>query len=205
MKKFGIVACATILALAFMLPTGRVAYAEEFRCRGTLGAVTKDNIFVPDGATCTLNGTRAKGTVKVGTNATLRATSINVVGNIQAEGAKYVDVRASTIGGNIQIKQGQSAFIARNTINGDLQFDSQRGLVTANYNRIGGNLQAFKNTGGLRFTGNRIAENMQCKENRPAPTGSGNIAGDYEDQCAKFSASGVTTTTPVYLPLVVQR
>jgi hypothetical protein len=45
-------------------------------------------------------------------------------------------------------------------------------------------MQVFQNTGGVRLLNNRIAENLQCKENDPPPTGSGNIAGDKEDQCA---------------------
>ena len=47
-----------------LLPAGQ-ALAEERVCRGTIGAVTVDNLRVPQGATCTLNGTYVKGTVKV--------------------------------------------------------------------------------------------------------------------------------------------
>jgi hypothetical protein len=36
-------------------------------------------------------------------------------------------------------------------------------------------LQAFKNTGGVSITRNVIDGNLQCKENRPPPTGGGNI------------------------------
>ena len=57
---------------------------------GTIGAATVDNLRVPHGATCTLNGTRVKGTVKVERAATLRATGIAVVGNVQAENAARV-------------------------------------------------------------------------------------------------------------------
>ena len=55
------VAVAAGLSLAVVRP----AAAEEMVCRGTLGAVTVDNLRVPQGASCTLNGTRVKGTVKV--------------------------------------------------------------------------------------------------------------------------------------------
>jgi hypothetical protein len=50
---------------------GNVAYAEERVCRGTLGAITVDNLRVPQGATCSLVGTYIKGTVKVEGSATL--------------------------------------------------------------------------------------------------------------------------------------
>ncbi|MBW4556972.1 MAG: hypothetical protein KME59_13680 [Trichormus sp. ATA11-4-KO1] len=46
---------------------------------------------------------------------------------------------------------------------------------------------AFQNTGGLTIKNNRIDGNLQCKENRPAPTGGGNIVqGNKEDQCSRL-------------------
>lgn len=51
-----------LLAAAISPPP---AFAEERTCRGALGAVTVDNLRVPQNATCKLNRTRVKGTVKV--------------------------------------------------------------------------------------------------------------------------------------------
>jgi len=52
---------------------------------------------------------------------------------------------------------------------------------------MGGNLQAFQNTGGLSITENVIDGNLQCKENRPPPTGFGNVVeGNKEDQCKRL-------------------
>ena len=75
-----------VLALAVFAPA---AQAEERVCRGTIGATTVDNLLVPQGATCTLNGTRIEGTVKVERNATLTASGIRVKGNVQGEGFKH--------------------------------------------------------------------------------------------------------------------
>jgi len=177
------------LALAFAgtlaITTANLAHAEEIQCRGTIGAVTLDNVFVPDGVSCTLNGTRLIGTLKVGTGATLVANSVRVNGNIQAEGSASVTVQGnSRVGGSVQIKQGDSAGVRSTRISGDLQFDEMQGALSADRNVIGGNLQAFKNTGGLVLVNNRIAQNLQCKENAPLPTGGGNMAGSKEDQCA---------------------
>lgn len=178
------VALALMFVGASAMATANVAHAEETQCRGTIGAVTLDNVFVPDGASCTLNGTRLIGTLKVGTGATLVANSVRVNGNIQAEGSASVTVQGnSRVGGSVQIKQGGSASVRGARINGDLQFDEMRGALSASQNVIGGNLQAFKNTGGLVITNNRIAQNLQCKENNPPPTGGGNTAGSKEDQC----------------------
>jgi len=161
-----------------------LARADDTLCRGTLGAVSVDNLKVPDKATCTLNGTQVRGNIIVGTGATLRAKGVAVDGNLQAEGARSVTVTSGSVGGSVQIKQGGSASLSGVRIKADLQLESNRGKLTISKSRIGSNLQAFQNTGGLKLTNNWIAQNMQCKENNPPPTGGGNTAGDKEDQCA---------------------
>jgi hypothetical protein len=175
----------TVLAVGggLLLPAGP-ASAEERVCRGTIGAVTVDNLRVPQDATCTLNDTRVEGTIKVERDATLKAFGIRVIGNVQAEDARKVVVRNGSVGGSVQIVQGGAARILGTRITGDILFDEQDGDLAANRNRIGGNLQAFQNTGGLSINDNRIDGNLQCKKNDPAPTGGGNVVqGSKEDQC----------------------
>jgi hypothetical protein len=154
----------------------------------SLGAVTVENFEVPQGVTCTLQGTRVTGNLFVQRGGTLLATNVQVGGNLQAEGAKRVDVKgASTFEGSVQIKQGGSALVHGARINADLQFDSMTGTLSAHKNVIGGSLQAFQNRGGLTVVGNEIDGNLQCKENAPAPSGNGNVVqGNKEDQCASF-------------------
>jgi hypothetical protein len=155
------------LALVAGLAGAATAAAEERTCRGTLGAITVDNLRVPQGATCTLNGTRVQGTVKVERDATLRATGIRVIGNVQAENHRSVTVAgSSTVGGSIQLVQGGTADLVGNRVTGDIQL--------------------FANRGAQSVTRNRVNGNLQCKENVPAPTGGGNIVqGNKEDQCAR--------------------
>jgi hypothetical protein len=164
------------------------ASAEETKCRGTIGARTLDNVLVPQGATCTLNGTKVKGTVKVGRNAVLIATDVHVVGNVQGENAKNVVVRrGSFIGGNVQVVQGKWATVAGSRVNFDILYDDNAERVRALNNKVGGNVQAFQNTGGVRIVENRIDGNLQCKANSPKPTGHGNVVqGNKEDQCKKL-------------------
>ena len=178
----GIVLIAATAATVFAASS---AEAEERVCRGTIGARTLDNVRVPQGATCNLDGTYVEGTVKVETGATVRAIDVRVIGNVQAEGAVRVVVRGSSrIGGSIQIVQGGAAKIVNNRIGGDILLDEQDRYLTANRNVVGGSLQAFQNAGGLEIRKNRIDGNLQCKENRPAPVGGGNIVqGNKEDQC----------------------
>src|SRR5918996_3602552 len=133
---------------AMLLPMAP-ASAEERVCRGAMGAVTVDNLRVPQDATCTLTSTFVQGTVKVERNATLKAFDIRVIGNVQAENARKVVVReGSSVGGSVQIVQGGAAKIVGNKIGGDILFDEQDGAVAANANRVGGKPQAFQKSGG---------------------------------------------------------
>lgn len=159
---------ATVALFAFSVATP--AFAEETTCTGTIGAERHDNIRVPDGATCSLQGTHADGSVYVGTGARLTATAATVIGNVQAEGAQDVTVRDTSVGGSVQLVQGGSA-----TVDG---------------NPVGGDVQLFSNNGALVVTDNTIDGNLQCKENATAPTGGGNVVqGNAEDQCAGLTGT----------------
>jgi len=177
--------------------------------------VSVDNLRVPQGATCTLNGTHVDGNIEVRSNATLHAYLVRVQGNIQSDGGAAIHVyhtsrvggsiQADNVGqvsvhpgtlviGNVQIKTSGSAAITGVEIDGDLQFDANREGLVADRNTIEGNLQAFQNTGKLLVTANTIDGNLQCKANAPAPVGWSNVVnGNLEDQCATFDAPPPTT------------
>ena len=179
---------ALALAVSALLAVAPAAQAEERVCRGTIGATTVDNLLVPQGATCTLNDTRVEGTVQVQRNATLFANGIRVKGNVQSEGFKNITLKQnSVVVGSVQLENGLddgSGKVLNSKVNGDLQFFSNEARMVAKGNTILANFQANQNTGGLVIQNNRIAENLQCQANNPPPTGSGNTAGDKEDQCA---------------------
>jgi len=167
MKRSIIVAGAGTLALAGGVLAAPTAHAEERVCRGTLGAITVDNLRVPAGGSCVLNQTTVKGTVKVEGNARLSTSAARVNGNVQAEGHAHVALSATTVGGSVQLKQGRTASLQSNQVNGDIQ--------------------SFSNRGAQNFTGNRVDGNLQCKSNVPAPSGSGNVVGgNKEDQCSRL-------------------
>jgi hypothetical protein len=178
------------MAIAALAAFAPAAQAEERVCRGTIGAATVDNLRVPSGATCTLNGTRVEGTVKVERNAKLFANGVRVKGNVQSEGFRTVYLRqGSVVVGSVQLENGLrdgSGKVLNSRINGDLQFFSNDARMVARGNTILANFQANQNKGGLVITNNRIAENLQCQSNNPPPTGGGNTAGDKEDQCARL-------------------
>jgi hypothetical protein len=184
-KMCAAVACAALGAVA--VPA--TASAEETDCTGAIGAATVDNLRVPDGATCSLDGTFVKGTIKVETDATLRARSVRVIGNVQGENAARVVVESSEIGGQVQVKQGGGAEVTESRITGDIQLDENSGQPQrVADNDVGGSVQVMKNLGGVAISTNIIDGNLQCKENAPPPSGGGNdVHGNAEDQCASLA------------------
>jgi hypothetical protein len=188
-RKIGTaVACAALGAAA--LPAA--AAAEETDCVGAIGPATVDNLRVPEGATCDLDGTIVQGTIKVETDATLRARFVTVVGNVQGENAERVVLTSSEIGGQVQVKQGGGAEVRESRITGDIQLDQNEGaLQRVADNDVNGSVQVMKNVGGVEISRNIIDGNLQCKENEPAPTapaGGGNeVQGNAEDQCATLA------------------
>jgi uncharacterized membrane protein len=175
------------MAVAALLAAAPVAQAEERVCRGTIGAKTVDNLRVPQGASCTLEGTKVQGTIKVENAANLVARNVRVIGNVQSQGFKNIKLVGSAVGGSVQLENGlEGGFgnVVKTKVNGDVQYFSNEAKMAARGNTLLANLQVVGNTGGVTLTDNRISENMQCKENVPPPTGGGNRAGDKEDQCA---------------------
>ena len=177
-----------ILMLTSVLVTAPIAVAEEIACRGTIGARTVDNLRVPSGESCTLEGTTVKGTITVEGDSTLQARGVKVIGNIQAENHKYVAVTGgSTVGGSIQIDQGGAFKVVNVQTKGSIQVVSNQGSSLLKNNRVNADIQVFSHDDGIRIVSNRVDGNLQCKENSPAPTGSGNIVqGNKEDQCKRL-------------------
>jgi hypothetical protein len=180
-RKMAVLLAAVVTTVA--MP--QVAVAEETICSGEIGAKTLDNVKVPQGESCTLKGTKVKGTIKVNGGARLEAVKVNVIGNVQGENARNVIVRKdSLVGGSVQVVQGKKARVASSKVKGDIFFDEQSGEVIVRNNTVGGNVQAFQNSGGVHIQDNVIDGNLQCKENKPDPTGGNNqVEGNKEDQC----------------------
>jgi hypothetical protein len=66
---------ASVAALSILV-TPLVAQSEEITCRGKIESRTVDNLRVPQGASCTLNGTKVEGTIKVENGAGLTPTGV---------------------------------------------------------------------------------------------------------------------------------
>lgn len=171
-KNLARLIAAAAIAAGTISVVSSPASAEERTCSGRLGAVTVDNLRVPEGATCTLAGTRVEGNIVVESRATLNASNVSVNGSVQAENHRRVVLKSSQVGGSVQLKQGGAAGTISATIAG---------------NRVNGDVQLLENDGTQRVTSNRIGGNLQCKDNAPAPTGGRNqVGGNKEDQCRRL-------------------
>ena len=160
------------------------ALAEETACRGSIGARTVDNLRVPSGASCTLNGTRVQGTINVESRATLTARNVRVIGNVQAENHRSVSLVDSAVGGSVQFDKGGAFSVQRNQIEGGIQVKENSGSSRLARNDVNQDVQVFNHDYGIAISNNTIDGNLQCKENSPAPTGGGNVVqGNKEDQC----------------------
>lgn len=178
--SIGLVACGS------QYPPNEISESlHETSSTCSYGAITlDDDLEIRSGVSCTLDGTRVMGNIKLNPHSRLRATGVYVDGSIQAEGANQVTVLDSQVIGNIQIKQGGGANVRRTFIDGSLQLEANKRQLYAFRNTVKGNLQAFQNTGGIEITRNTIDGNLQCKSNNPAPIGRNNIVkGNKEDQC----------------------
>jgi hypothetical protein len=168
-------ACA-LGALSFLAMT-TPAVAGETDCRGTIGAGTLDDVRVPRGASCELQGTVVNGNVSVARDAVLHARAIRVAGDVQGERAARVTVAESNIGGSFTVTNGGAADLSRS--------------------RVSGNVQLVSNKGGVVVSHNLMQGNLQCERNEPPPTGGGNaVEGNAEGQCRSLAGASPSEAGP---------
>ena len=65
-----------------------VAMADDYYCDGYEYEGNFDNVIVPDGAACIMEDVRIYGNVMVQKNASFKAISARIDGNVQAYGVK---------------------------------------------------------------------------------------------------------------------
>src|SRR5687768_4405893 len=103
-KSSALCLCAALV----LLSSG--ARAEEINCVGTLRG-SFDNVNVPSGKNCTLVDSHLKGNVFVRRNASVSIYRTVILGNVQAEGARFVRLYGNgvLVNGSVQIKYGTQA------------------------------------------------------------------------------------------------
>ena len=132
----------------------------------------------------TESGTVVVGDIQVKRRAEARLMNTIVDGNVQVEEAGASLIMDDTrVRGDVQVKEAESAVIRGGSVRGNLQLEKNRAALRVSSIGVSGDFQVFENLGGVSLIGNRVAQALQCKENRPAPVGGGNEAGEKEEQC----------------------
>ena len=173
--------------------TGPINTDENFNCRGTVRG-TFANVFVPTGATCSLQRSTVNGNVLAREGSRLYVSDTRVAGNIDGVEARVVQVKGGSLGGSIQIADGSSAGELGAAVYGGTVLT--QGNIKVEENSIGSslevagnyvaqNIQVFKNrgTGQKSVRDNRVLQIVQCKENTAPFVGGPNDAAEAEEQC----------------------
>lgn len=109
-------------------------------CVGEGGAVTVPNdLVVPAGQSCTLDGTTIQGNVTVRTGADLVGTGVTIEGNTIVQGDAYLDLTDSSVGGNLANRAGYGVYLDYSSV--------QR------YTGTGDNADTFLSALGTTFVG----------------------------------------------------
>lgn len=177
-----------ILLAAIIAASGLAAFpawAERATCIGYVEDFSVDDLVVPVGEQCVLDGTEVRGNVRVEEGAALEVLGAHIAGNLQADGADRLELASdSTVRGNVQVRRTRDVRLTASRIGGNLQLDGNRGEVRIGRNAIAGNLQAVGNRGPLSISHNRIGGNLQCERNRPLPDAYRNrVRGQTAGQC----------------------
>jgi hypothetical protein len=189
MKRFIILAALALTGLSVGTPA---AHADDFQCVGVLGPIIVDNVIVPSGAECVLDGTQVLGNVKtqpggnlfmfgatvhgnvqVNAGSTAAASSSRIDGDYQCDGCFSQDLFLSPLGGNFQVTGADDhAFIVASGVAGDVEIvdsGSVEGLLAVEESIIGGNVKFEKNAGSMVIHENEIGGELQIFENNIVP------------------------------------
>lgn len=172
--------------------------ANDVNCPPDLGNVTIDGNVLIAGA-CRMDRTTVRGNVLLYAGGSLIARGANIIGNIQADTADFVDIADTRVNGNIQLDGlvGDLSTIFDNSIGGSIQLKDNRSRLEIVGNDVNADVQAFDNLGGVVIVGNSIDGNLQCKSNQPEPAGGSNqVSGNREDQCARLQPETAIPNVP---------
>ncbi len=192
--------------MLFLLLIGwSTAMAEDLICINTSATPftgVADNVEVPPGADCFMNGANVENVKVFGA---FRALATFFRGDVQGEpGHRFVQLSreggGNAVQGDVQINGGVgpgTSVVLATMIHGDLQAEENSNPLAFAANVIGGDLHVFRNTGSFRnfpgtsafIGGNTIGGDLRCKENSPPPSvspvaGANTVDGNKEDQCS---------------------
>jgi lysophospholipase L1-like esterase len=164
-------------------------------CNGTYYGTFVGNLKVSAGQTCMFIGGGVTGNISLnGGNLVLNGTTVS--GNVQAQAGGTVSLGGfARILGNLQF-QNLPDSAAQNsicgvTVTGNLMYQNNAapaaigGGTLCPGNTVSGNVQIQNNIAAVGVTGNSIGKTLLCSGNSSI-SGSGNMAGQKQGQCAAF-------------------
>jgi hypothetical protein len=150
LATFTIAVTATLVGTAFPAQAALVTY-----CVGTGGAVTVPNdLLVPAGESCSLEGTKITGNVRVAAGANLVIAGGTVSGEVQVAADGYLDSVDTSIDGQITVVSGGYGAFLKNSASGTITLQPKgtatiEGFLFTENTTIDGNVVA--GTGEIRL------------------------------------------------------
>jgi hypothetical protein len=179
----------TVLALTGVFVGAPAAHADDYQCVGRAGPITVDNVVVPSGAQCVLDGTQVLGNVKTEPGGDLSMGGANVHGNVQVTSGSTAGAFSSTIGGDYQCDGCFILTLILSDVGGSVQVTGAEshavgdveivdsgpteGVFAIDINIIGGNVKLEKNAGSTEILANTIGGELQILEN--------NVVGQFQN------------------------
>src|SRR5438445_12624507 len=116
---------ARMIVVAGLLLAASTAHARDtFNCVGVAPAIVNGNVVVPNGATCTMTGTRVRGDVNVEPGASLHAQTVQISGNVLGHDHRALSIDVtSRIDGNVVFEHGVTSMIGDSFVGQNLVFE----------------------------------------------------------------------------------
>ncbi|MET8330172.1 hypothetical protein [Streptomyces sp. NPDC005181] len=173
MKILTFIATASLVTSGSLVALSGSAQAALYTtCVGDGGAVTVSNdLVVPAGKSCTLTGTKVKGTVTVEAGADLVAAGATFNGAVTVEENAYLDLTDTTVKGALTTNSAFGAHLDKSNLK---EVDATEGFVYVVDSTLGGNVRT--EAGELYVSGSTLNGSL---------TGHGNQYSDVYDTTVK--------------------
>lgn len=166
---------------------------ESTVCYGRTLSGEYDDVTVPEGATCTLDGARVLGDVKADGAAATIVANTTISGNLLIRGTKGLSVSDSEVGGDATIEDndGPLTFIST-TVAGRLILRNNNGPVPDSVNVLGNTVEGEVVCSGNEDLANECNEGGTLPAQNTAPVSADDAPGAFdEDTQLNVPAPGV--------------
>jgi hypothetical protein len=189
---FAVILLAGVAAWTGVLPgpfsAKSVSSHGTFECSGALAPGTYQDVEVPSGDTCTIDGSASiMHDVRVDSNATLDDAGASIGHDLRAGNGSQITVSPSggytgtsaTIGHDLDANGSGTVQVIATKVGNDVRVAKAQGSVSVTSNTVGHDLTVQDNAASTTVTGNTVGHDARCDRNASF-TGGGNTAGGKE-------------------------